>query len=113
MYKLLTKKRVELGMTIEELAIKANVPKNTVAKICSGITKNPRISTLKSIAQTLGLTLNDLNYYEQAEVESQSNQDISDEGLQYGRDYDHLDEDLRRLARGFMNILLQSQLTRL
>ena len=60
MYKLLTQRRIALNMTIEELATKSGVPRNTVAKIMSGITTDPRLSSFKLICHALGLNLDDL-----------------------------------------------------
>lgn len=105
MYRLLTQRRIALDMTIDELADKSGVPKNTVAKILSGITTDPRISSLKSIAHALGLTLDDLDDFEK--YGQISNNGISAEAMQLALDFDHLTDEGQRLARGFMALVLQ------
>lgn len=50
----------EKGLTNETLADLSGVPKSTVAKIASGITKNPSISALQAIAKALGCSLDEL-----------------------------------------------------
>ena len=48
-------------MTNEELSNRSGVPKGTVDKILSGITKDPKLETLKALAKVLGLTLDDFD----------------------------------------------------
>lgn len=50
-----------LGMTTAELALKSGVPKGTLDKILSGVTKDPKLETLKAIARVLGCTLDDFD----------------------------------------------------
>lgn len=105
MYRLLTQRRIALDMTIDELADKSGVPKNTVAKILSGITTDPRISSLKSIAHALGLTLDDLDDFEK--LNQLSSNTVTAEAMQHALDFDSLTEEGKRLARGFMTLVLQ------
>ena len=51
----------KLGMTTAELAEKSGIPKGTLDKILSGVTKDPKLETLKSIARVLGLSLDDFD----------------------------------------------------
>ncbi len=51
----------KLGMTTAELAEKSGVPKGTLDKILSGVTKDPKLETLKAIAKVLGLSLDDFD----------------------------------------------------
>ena len=51
----------KLGLTTAELAEKSGVPKGTLDKILSGVTKDPKLETLKAIARVLGLTLDDFD----------------------------------------------------
>lgn len=51
----------KLGLTTSELAEKSGVPKGTLDKILSGVTKDPKLETLKAIARVLGLTLDDFD----------------------------------------------------
>lgn len=104
-YRLLTQRRIALDMTIDEIAEKSGIPKNTVAKIMSGITTDPRISSLKSIANALGLTLDDLdNFEKQSQI---SINGLSAEAMQLALDFDRLTEEGKRLATGFMVLVKQ------
>ena len=51
----------KLGLTSAELADRAGIPKTTLDKILSGVTKDPKLETLKAIARVLGLTLDDFD----------------------------------------------------
>ena len=51
----------KLGLTSAELAARAGIPKTTLDKILSGVTKDPKLETLKAIARVLGLTLDDFD----------------------------------------------------
>lgn len=48
------------GMSLDELSEKSGVPKGTLAKITSGITKSPALETMRSLVYAMGYTLNDL-----------------------------------------------------
>lgn len=48
------------NMSIKDLAIKANLPERSVARIIGGETDHPRIDTLYNIVTALGGTLNDI-----------------------------------------------------
>ena len=52
------------GMSLDELSKKSGVPKGTLAKITSGITKAPSLETMRSLVYAMGYTLNDLDGYE-------------------------------------------------
>ena len=47
--------RKNAGISIEELSIRANLPKSTVEKILFGVVKHPRVDTLQAIERALGL----------------------------------------------------------
>ncbi len=49
------------GMTSEQLSDKSGVPLSTLSKILAGITKDPKLETVKSICKVLGCTLDDLD----------------------------------------------------
>ena len=55
------KMRKESGMSLDELSEKSGVPKGTLAKITSGITKTPSLETMRSLVYAMGYTLNDLD----------------------------------------------------
>lgn len=50
----------EKGWTNQQLAEKANLPVDTVSKLCSGATQNPNMDTLARLASAFGCTPNDL-----------------------------------------------------
>ena len=54
------KYRLRLSLSQDALSKKANLAFHTIAKIESGSTPNPRIETVKSIADALGVSLDDL-----------------------------------------------------
>lgn len=53
-------KRIEKGMSQNQLAKLCNVPQSVISDIESGITKAPRIDTLQAIAAALGVTIDEL-----------------------------------------------------
>lgn len=54
------KYRLKLGMSQDTLSKKADLAFHTIAKIESGSTTDPRIDTVKSVADVLGVSLDDL-----------------------------------------------------
>jgi transcriptional regulator with XRE-family HTH domain len=48
------------GLTQQALATLAGLPWSVVAKIEQGVTKNPRLDTLRALAKALGVTLDRL-----------------------------------------------------
>ncbi len=69
----------KLGLTNEELSRLSGVPKGTIDKILSGVTKDPKLETLKAIARVLGCTLDD---FDDTDNKPESNEP-SYEDLQY------------------------------
>lgn len=53
--------RKSSGMSLDELSEKSGVPKGTLAKITSGITKTPSLETMRSLVYAMGYTLDDLD----------------------------------------------------
>ncbi|PJJ27744.1 helix-turn-helix domain-containing protein [Lacrimispora celerecrescens] len=51
----------KLGLTTEELSERSGVPIGTLNKILSGVTRDPKLETLKAIARVLGLSLDDFD----------------------------------------------------
>jgi len=49
------------GLTNEDLAKMSGVPKGTIDKITSGVTKDPKLETVKAIARALGCTIDDFS----------------------------------------------------
>lgn len=58
---IINKLKKELGLTNEELSAKSGVPLGTLSKITSGITKDPKLDTLKAIAKVLNCSLDDFD----------------------------------------------------
>ena len=52
--------KVQLNLTNADLAEKTGLPENTIARICSGRTKDPKLGTLKLLTQAFGCDLDDL-----------------------------------------------------
>ena len=48
------------GMSVKQIADKANLPERTVSRIISGETDHPRIDTLGIIVDALGVTMQDV-----------------------------------------------------
>lgn len=61
LHEILTERRRQIGMSMEELVDRSGVAKGTVSKIMAGITRNPQIESLKAITYALGLKLEDLD----------------------------------------------------
>lgn len=67
----------KLGLTNEELSRLSGVPKGTIDKILSGVTKDPKLETLKAIARVLGCTLDDFDdTYNKPESNEPSYEDL-------------------------------------
>lgn len=50
------------GLSIEDVAKNANLPKGTVEKVLFGIVKHPRIDTMEAIEKALGITSDKIEY---------------------------------------------------
>lgn len=87
----------KLGLTTAELAEKSGVPKGTLDKILSGVTKDPKLETLKAIARVLGLSLDD---FDDLEIEKPLTPTYDDIITVYTRSKKNLSqEEKMRLAR--------------
>lgn len=58
---IISQKRKQAGLTIDDLAERSGVPKGTLNKIINGYTRDPQIETVKSIARALDCTLEDFD----------------------------------------------------
>lgn len=56
--------KAQMKMTNADIAAQTGLPENTIARICSGRTTNPKLPTLKAIADALGITLDELMDFE-------------------------------------------------
>jgi len=78
--------RKQKGISVEELSKLSGVPLGTLSKITAGITKNPNLETVRSIAYALGCTLDDFdNKPSQSQV-------LSKDAHLLGQKYDTLDD---------------------
>lgn len=57
----INKLKKERNLTLQELSDLSGVPLGTLTKITSGITKDPKLETLKALAKVLGCTLDDFD----------------------------------------------------
>lgn len=76
-----------LGMTTAELAEKSGVPKGTLDKILSGVTKDPKLETLKAIARVLGCTLDDFDDQTRKRTIEPSYEDVEQLIARNGKEY--------------------------
>jgi len=53
--------RKKSGMSLDEISAKSGVPKGTLAKITSGVTKAPPLETMRKLVYSMGYTLDDLD----------------------------------------------------
>ena len=51
----------KMGITTQELSERSGVPKGTLDKILSGVTKDPKLETLKAIARVLECSLDEFD----------------------------------------------------
>jgi transcriptional regulator with XRE-family HTH domain len=61
----------KMGLTNEKLSKLSGVPKGTIDKILSGVTKDPKLETLKAIARVLECTLDDFDDTENRTIRSE------------------------------------------
>lgn len=78
--------RQESGMSLDELSDKSGVPKGTLAKITSGITKAPSLETMRSLVYAMGYTLDDLDRGIQTKKSPAPSEDSAGENGKLGRD---------------------------
>ena len=50
----------KLNLTNDDICASTNLPPTTISRICSGKTTNPKLGTLRSLANVFGCTLDDL-----------------------------------------------------
>lgn len=97
LYEILSERRRQIGMSMEELVEKSQVAKGTVTKIMAGITRNPQIESLKAITYALGLRLEDLDT-----IDSVSG--ISAEARALAERYDKLDSHGKKVLQAVLDL---------
>ena len=65
----INKKRLEAGLTYEELAIKSNIPLPTVKNICTVKTKNAGIETIMPMVESVGGSFDEMLYPDKSKDE--------------------------------------------
>ena len=56
----LKKMKKESGLTTKEIAERSHLPEPTLEKLFSGVTKDPRLTTMQELVHFFGYTLDDL-----------------------------------------------------
>ena len=56
----LKRMKAESGLTTAEIAKQADIPEPTLEKLFAGVTKDPKLPTMKKLVHFLGYTLDDL-----------------------------------------------------
>ena len=75
-------------MTNEDLALLSGVPKGTIDKITSGVTKDPKLETLKALARVLGCSLSDFDDPQtKAPVENENESHVLQQRIQVLTEY--------------------------
>lgn len=90
--------RKSIGMSIDELSDKSGVPKGTVSKITSGITKDPGIETVKAIVYAMGFRLDDLDGTNGAQIANNNNAKLSKNEYIIIQKYRDLDDHGKRMV---------------
>ena len=90
--------RKSIGMSIDELSDKSGVPKGTVSKITSGITKDPGIETVKAIVYAMGFRLDDLDGTNGAQIANNNNAKLSKNEYIIMQKYRDLDDHGKRMV---------------
>lgn len=94
----LSARRRSIGMGIDQLVELSGIPKGTVTKVLTGVTKNPALETVKAIAYAMGMTLDDL-----AECDVVRTETLSEQALQFAAKYDTLDTPGKELIAAVMD----------
>lgn len=98
----LSARRRSIGMGIDQLVELSGIPKGTVTKVLTGVTKNPALETVKAIAYAMGMTLDDL-----AECDVTKTETLSEQASQFAAKYDTLDTPGKELIAAVMDTQLK------
>lgn len=99
-YEIINLKKKELNLTNAQIAEKTGITLSTLDKITSGANRNPKLDTLQAIAAVIGCKLDDFS-----DDTRDDHVTLSLEAQRFAHDFDRLDEEHKRLARGFMELL--------
>ncbi len=99
-----------VGMSIDELSKKSGVPKSTLSKITSGITKDPGIETVKAIVYAMGFMLDDLDKINsETKHREDKNPLFTKQEMSYIKKYRGLDDHGKKIV----DIVLDEELNRI
>lgn len=107
---IINKLKKQKGLTNEDLSTLSGVPKGTIDKITAGTTKDPKLETLKAIAQVLNCSLNDFGEMKNSgtPIETET-EELSSDKKQILKDYDSLNEEGQRMALEYMDWLIYNK----
>lgn len=97
LHEILTRQRIALGKSIDDVADESGVSKGTVSKILCGITSNPQIESLKAIAYSLGLKLDDLS-------DDAPSPKVSNRAMALALRFDELDEHGKQVMEAILQL---------
>lgn len=99
--------RKALNMSVEELSEKSGVPLGTLSKISAGITKDPKLETVKAIARALNCSLNEFDSIDlQSDLEGQA--ELSKDESELVNDYRELNKQGKEFIRQSMQMVKMS-----
>lgn len=99
--------RKQKGMSVEELANKSGVPLGTLSKISAGITKDPKLETIKAIARALECSLEEFDDYDSDSIKK--NNFIETEYINMAKElkkHNITNEDIKKIIKVF-NVMKQ------
>ncbi len=98
-------RKKELAMTTEELSAKSGVPVGTLNKIFAGQTTDPKFETVKAICKALGMSLEELDDFENQKAAVQAPDPAAEKLLAL---YNKLDDFDKGIIVGKIETLLES-----
>ncbi|HHV63856.1 MAG TPA: helix-turn-helix transcriptional regulator [Peptococcaceae bacterium] len=104
-FEIITKLRKEKGLTLKQLSEKSGVPLGTLNKIVNGITKDPKLDTLKAISKVLDCTLDDFD----DETFDENRIELSEKEINLLKKWNMLSEENQNRIMGMIEIKLSEQ----
>lgn len=92
--------------TTEQISKETGIPKSTLDKLFAGRTKDPQLSTIRSVIHCLGYTLDDLDDMNWAKKGESSTNQISEEAIEVAEAYDNAPFKDKNMARMALNLPL-------
>lgn len=104
-FEIINKLRKEKGLTLKQLSDVSGVPLGTLNKIVNGITKDPKLDTLKAISKVLGCTLDDFD----DDILSGDRIELSEDGINLFKKWHCLTEENQNKIMGMIEMKLAEQ----